>query len=132
MACSPTSDAFLLSIPMTTLTSLHQVVHLTFDKFSLERPTSVGHCFDSLSVYDGEDEEAERIAYECGSDLPGSMTSSRNEMYLVFSSDGTVRGNGFTVTYAAKKESGQVEDDDESPDVGKHLFLHDISGNQSR
>lgn len=76
------------------------IVQLTFLSFHLE-PGS----YDSLSVYPGyvtaatETADTARIGKYSGSSLPPVLQSSGNMLSLVFRSDDSINGHGFSATY---------------------------------
>lgn len=79
------------------------IVQLTFTAFHME---SGGECaYDSLSIYDGyvtaatESENTPPIGKYCGSGLPPVLQSSGNMLSLVFRSDDSINGLGFSATY---------------------------------
>ena len=59
------------------------------------------HCrFDHLGVYDGADGNAPQLGKNyCGTQLPPTMTSSGNQMHLIFITDKYVTKSGFAFSY---------------------------------
>jgi len=55
--------------------------------------------FDFLTIYDGSDETATVLATLSGSDLRGTYFSTGGDMYLTFTSDGSVTDKGFELRY---------------------------------
>ena len=58
---------------------------------------------DVLSVYDGGDENAELIGEYSGDEVPSSITSSSNQLFVKFTSVGT--GEGFKLQYISQTPS---------------------------
>lgn len=57
--------------------------------------------YDFVVVYDGMDENAPEIANFSGSNIPNGVTSTGNEMFVLFVSDESIRGSGFEANYTA-------------------------------
>ena len=73
---------------------------LHFVVFDLEDTKDDETClFDHLSIYDGINGSAPRVAKLCGSTLPENITSSGTALFLVFTSDNSNVGLGFTINY---------------------------------
>ncbi len=68
-------------------------VILTFTEFDTESN------FDFVIVYDGTDASAPILGSYSGSTLPPQVISSNSDMYVVFVSDESVAGGGFTANY---------------------------------
>uniref|UniRef100_A0A8B9GL35 Cubilin n=1 Tax=Amazona collaria TaxID=241587 RepID=A0A8B9GL35_9PSIT len=63
----------------------NKVVSLKFNSFQLELSPS---CYkDYVAVYDGSDTHAPLLGKFCGSTLPPNITSSSNNLFLVFNTD---------------------------------------------
>ena len=76
-----------------------QHVRLDFDSFTLQ---ACGNCScDKMNIYDGRDATAPLIQTLCGSDLPGAVESSGNQLFVHFESDGTSITRGFRIKYSA-------------------------------
>ncbi|XP_041477129.1 extracellular serine proteinase-like [Lytechinus variegatus] len=74
-----------------------EIINLSFTEFSLEFHST---CFyDSLTVYDGNSPSDVVLDKLCGSTVPGDLTSTGPNMLLVFESDSSVRGGGFSAEY---------------------------------
>ncbi|KAJ8022333.1 Tolloid-like protein 2 [Holothuria leucospilota] len=73
------------------------VIKLSFTSFMLQAEDLCGS--DSLSVYDGNSTTDSLLAKLCGTNLPYPVYSTTNEMFVVFSSDGTVERNGFEANF---------------------------------
>jgi len=80
-------------------------VKVTFSHFDVEAPCN----YDSLSVYDGSDDKAERLAELCGTEIPEPITSTGRDMYLYFSTDNSYQQTGFRLTWEAV-QGGETTD----------------------
>ncbi|KAK2170759.1 hypothetical protein NP493_1143g01022 [Ridgeia piscesae] len=76
-----------------------QRVRLNFVNFTL--PNCSDCSCDKVNIYDGRNATAPLIHTLCGSDLPGNVTSSGNELFIHFQSDGSNRIRGFRIRYSA-------------------------------
>ncbi|XP_038578939.1 cubilin [Micropterus salmoides] len=56
--------------------------------------------FDSLVIRDGVTSLSPVLASVCGRDPPGSLHSTRNSMFIHFSSDSSISGRGFNASYS--------------------------------
>lgn len=67
--------------------------------------------FDKLMIYDGLDDNAALIGIYCDETPSSNIDYTTNNMaYIVFTSDGSVSGLGFKITYTAvDPEDGQYE-----------------------
>uniref|UniRef100_A0AAQ4PGY7 Cubilin n=1 Tax=Gasterosteus aculeatus aculeatus TaxID=481459 RepID=A0AAQ4PGY7_GASAC len=73
---------------------------LSFSHFHLE--SSSACAFDYLSVYDGNSTGGPQLAQLCGSQLPSSISSSSNQLYIKLRTDGSVSAGGFLASYTSK------------------------------
>jgi len=72
-------------------------VQLNFSEIDIE---SHGTCsFDSLSIYNGPDETAPLLGRYCDRHAASTLTSSSNEVLIVFKSDISNTGRGFRANY---------------------------------
>ena len=58
---------------------------------------------DKLSIFDGADENAPLLAEYTGSDLPSLISSTGNQMYILFETDATDDGDGWFGYFEAKQ-----------------------------
>ncbi|KAK2167773.1 hypothetical protein LSH36_24g07001 [Paralvinella palmiformis] len=72
-----------------------QKVQIGFQGFELESSC----VYDFLQSFNGGDDEAPRVGYYFGSDLPGIVTFSGNTSYLKFTSDVSITYSGFLGFY---------------------------------
>nr|XP_020470999.1 cubilin [Monopterus albus] len=56
--------------------------------------------FDSLTIRDGDTSISPVLATVCGRELPGSLHSTGDSMYIHFSSDSSISGRGFNASYS--------------------------------
>lgn len=79
------------------------IVQLTFVAFNLESSTDC--TYDSVSVYAGyvtaatESTSQAKMGKYCGPSLPPVLQSSGNMLSLVFRTDDSINGQGFSATY---------------------------------
>uniref|UniRef100_A0A8C9X3Z4 CUB and Sushi multiple domains 3 n=1 Tax=Sander lucioperca TaxID=283035 RepID=A0A8C9X3Z4_SANLU len=69
-------------------------IHLAFNDFDLEAP------YDSLTVKDGETNDAGVIGRFSGAESPSHLTSNTNTLRLEFQADHSMSGRGFNITYS--------------------------------
>lgn len=76
------------------------LVQLSFSSFDLE---TFGECrYDYLAIYSGivaSENGSQPIGKYCGTASPPIILSSNNALTLIFKSDDSVTGAGFTATY---------------------------------
>ncbi|XP_075232242.1 cubilin [Lycorma delicatula] len=72
-------------------------IKITFNKFSLE--DSITCAFDFLQVNDGRGEDSPLLGRWCGSNMPPVLFSSSNIATVIFSTDFTFSGEGFSLHY---------------------------------
>ena len=53
----------------------------------------------SFKVRDGPDENHDLLGRWCGNDIPATVTSTTNNLYIEFRSDADTAGTGFKATY---------------------------------
>lgn len=71
-------------------------IHLAFNDFDLEAP------YDSLTVKDGETNDALVIGRFTGAESPSYLTSNTNTLRLEFQADHSMSGRGFNITYSSR------------------------------
>ncbi|KAK3779189.1 hypothetical protein RRG08_035183 [Elysia crispata] len=74
-------------------------VRVDFSEFSLEGTD--GCSFDYVFIRDGNNQSAEILAEKCGFSILCPITSTGNEMFIEFKSDGSVTRSGFQATWSA-------------------------------
>lgn len=79
--------AWLIQVPMDS------TITLIFNSFQTES------CCDELSIYNGSNSNAPLIGTYAGSSIPSSIQSSTNELYLEFTTDGSLSAAGWSVSY---------------------------------
>lgn len=57
---------------------------------------------DVVTIYDGENEEATVLGIFSGNEIPETITSTGNKLYVTFSSDLTIHASGFKAEYTSK------------------------------
>ncbi|XP_041477095.1 extracellular serine proteinase-like [Lytechinus variegatus] len=91
-----------------------EVISLTFNNFELESSSTCS--YDSVSIYDGADSSAPLIGEYCGSNSPGTVTSSGSSLYMKFTSDSSVTYSGFSGAFTMR----------EAPDIPTPVRCGDI------
>lgn len=71
-------------------------IHLAFNDFDLEAP------YDSLTVKDGETNDAPVIGRFTGAESPSHLTSNTYTLRLEFQADHSMSGRGFNITYSCR------------------------------
>ena len=79
-----------------TTTPGHRI-RLTFINFELEPHQEC--TYDHIEVFDGKNINSHSLGRYCGSKLPHPITSSGNQMYMVFYSDASVQRKGFHASH---------------------------------
>eukprot|EP00057_Strongylocentrotus_purpuratus_P007249 XP_011661723.1 PREDICTED: deleted in malignant brain tumors 1 protein [Strongylocentrotus purpuratus] len=74
-----------------------EVITVTFNDFELEAASGCG--YDVLEIYDGPSSSANLLGEFCGTDSPGIVTSSGNDMFIRFTSDSSITRTGFSADY---------------------------------
>ncbi|KAL9970450.1 hypothetical protein ACROYT_G022826 [Oculina patagonica] len=77
-------------------------IHITFTTFDVEYDGS-GCRYDSVKIFDGENSDASLLSKSCGSSLPEPVSSSGRYIYMQFTSDKSVTGQGFLARYGVLK-----------------------------
>eukprot|EP00794_Sanderia_malayensis_P003248 gene3248-3729_t len=93
-------DAYPASIDCTYVirTTPGKIVVLSFVGISIQN--SPGCSKDSIEVRDGASSNSRLLNTFCGSNLPGQITSTTNEIYIRFKTDASVQiGSGFSLYY---------------------------------
>ncbi|KAM8967664.1 cubilin [Pelodytes ibericus] len=73
-------------------------VSLNFTDFDIEHHNSC--TYDSISVYDGENSEAELLQVLCGNQLPSAILSTQNTMFVHLQSDTSQQHKGFSARFS--------------------------------
>ena len=89
-----------------------QTIRLSFSDFSLETHSACQ--YDSLTIHDGDNENAGVFEKLCGPTLPQDVLSTGSNLYLEFKTDGSEESRGFSVTYNVITSAGIT-------DLGKKL-----------
>ncbi|KAI4871253.1 hypothetical protein NFI96_019773 [Prochilodus magdalenae] len=77
-------------------------IYLSFQDFHLEG--SLDCYYDYLAVYDGNSTNARQLAKLCGNQIPNTINSTRENMYVKLRTDGVVNAGGFVATYTSSCE----------------------------
>ena len=59
-------------------------------------------CYDSVTIYDGDNTSAPRIGTYCGNRLPDDVISRSNAMFVDFETDYADKTAGFMAKYHAR------------------------------
>jgi len=82
-----------------------EILRVHFARLSIEKEKSC--LFDSVSVYDGEKEEATaRVGQYCGHRRPPDVLSTGPLILVVLKSDRTINDGGFNVTWSSEITEG--------------------------
>ncbi|XP_059183305.1 cubilin [Centropristis striata] len=84
----------------TIRTSQGSQLHLSFPDFHLESSSTCS--FDYLAVYDGNSSSAPELARLCGAQLPSTINSSSNQLFVKLRTDNSVAAGGFIASYSSK------------------------------
>ncbi|XP_035671362.1 uncharacterized protein LOC118412548 [Branchiostoma floridae] len=79
----------------------HRIV-LVFDRFQLEESGETCE-YDQLSIHDGVNEKAPKLGTFCGRYDSFKVLSSRNHLYLKFTSDASMAAAGFYASYVSEE-----------------------------
>ncbi|KTF87440.1 hypothetical protein cypCar_00025640 [Cyprinus carpio] len=71
-----------------------------FNLLFLDMEDEVSCLHDSLAIRDGDTNLSPLIASVCGRQLPGSLHSTGDALFLRFTSDGSINGRGFNATFS--------------------------------
>ncbi|XP_066440814.1 cubilin [Eleutherodactylus coqui] len=82
-------------------------VFLNFTDFDTESASISG---DSVSVYDGENSAAPKLAELSGSQIPSAITSTQNSMFVHLKSDSSINHRGFSARFSEVCGSSIVTD----------------------
>ncbi|XP_054002675.1 cubilin [Hylaeus anthracinus] len=74
-----------------------QRIQITWTKFDLEHSTTCR--YDYVKIFDGETTQAPLLGRFCGSTMPPTIKSNSNVILVIFKSDWTIDGDGFSLTY---------------------------------
>ena len=67
------------------------------------------HCCDRVYVYDGGSSSSKLLGDFSGNSLPSNLSSSSNQLFVVFNSDGSDTDRGFSAKYASAGKGKFVE-----------------------
>ncbi|XP_070571261.1 cubilin-like [Ptychodera flava] len=112
----------------TILAPSAQYIHVRFDSFDVPSSHSgVGqrHCASYVALYNGSDvNDIDLMDIFCGSHIP-LLSSLSNELTIVFSSDQTTSGTGFTASYQTRDCQGYGMDMSECK---RHIYANSKCG----
>ncbi|XP_047205867.1 cubilin [Girardinichthys multiradiatus] len=89
------------------------LIRLSFNSFNLEYHSNCN--YDYLEVYDGTGTTGNKTGRYCGRSVPPSITSADNEMTLLFVTDSSLSGEGFSASYVSINASTDCGDSFTSP-----------------
>lgn len=99
-----------------TTTPGHRI-RLLFSEFDIESHQECA--YDHIAIYDGSSSESHTLGRFCGIKLPHPISSTSNEMYMVFNSDNNVQRKGF-MAYHSTACGGHVQ----AVNKVKHIYSH--------
>ena len=76
------------------------MIEAYFESFDIEYEANCN--YDFLQVNDGPNAAANPIGKYCGTDSPGNITSTHDQLYFWFYTDASVSGGGFRVVWNAR------------------------------
>ncbi|MBI4647063.1 MAG: DUF1573 domain-containing protein, partial [Bacteroidia bacterium] len=114
--------SFLISIPCA------QSITLSFSSFQLESG------WDYLSIYDGTNQSGTLLLDATGSSIPGPVTATSGNMFIMFTSDGSVTYPGFAASWSSIVPPGSpitadFSISDTNPPLGADVQFTDLSTN---
>lgn len=80
-----------------SLLKFFQTIQLSFESFSVESEEACS--YDSLTIHNGENENAIVVEKLCGSDRPEDIPSTSSHLYLIFKTDESEGRAGFSLRY---------------------------------
>uniref|UniRef100_A0A3B5L191 Cubilin n=1 Tax=Xiphophorus couchianus TaxID=32473 RepID=A0A3B5L191_9TELE len=89
------------------------LIRLLFDSFNLEYQANCN--YDYLEVYDGTGTTGNKTGRYCGRSVPPSITSADNQMTLLFVTDSSLSGEGFSASYVSINASTDCGESFTSP-----------------
>uniref|UniRef100_A0A665V841 Cubilin n=1 Tax=Echeneis naucrates TaxID=173247 RepID=A0A665V841_ECHNA len=81
-------------------TSQGSQLMLSFPDFHLE--SSYSCAYDYLAVYDGDSSNAPELAKLCGTEVPGVINASSNQLFVKLRTDSSISTGGFVASYTSK------------------------------
>lgn len=99
-----------------TTTPGHRI-KLVFSVFDIESHQECA--YDHIAIYDGNSPDSMTLGKFCGAKTPHSISSTTNEMYMIFNSDGSVQRKGFFASHSTVC-GGYLE----ATSKVKHIYSH--------
>jgi len=90
------SNCSFLIDPQSEIDSVTSI-SLSFQRFDLSENE------DFLKVYDGENESAPLLATFSGNEIPATVTSGSNKMFVVYESGSSAEADGFFASYSSNR-----------------------------
>ncbi|XP_017555843.2 cubilin [Pygocentrus nattereri] len=81
---------------------------LSFEDFHLESSTDC--YYDYLAVYDGNSTNAHQLAKLCGNQIPNTINSTKEQLYVKLRTDSIINAGGFVASYASSCENLVIAD----------------------
>lgn len=79
---------------------INKGIVLTIEDLDIEGTNSHNCYYDYVEIYDGDNDNATKLATLCGDHTPDtSYYSTHNYMYITFTSDNNIEGRGFKANY---------------------------------
>ncbi|XP_055611221.1 tolloid-like protein 1 [Uranotaenia lowii] len=72
-------------------------IKITFNVFDVELHQECA--YDHIVIYDGDSPDSHTLGRFCGAKLPHPISSTANQMYMVFNTDSSVQKRGFLATH---------------------------------
>jgi len=83
-------------------------IRVQFTSFAVENHYTCS--YDSLTIYDAENENGPLRSVLCGHDLPDAFTSLTNHLFIHFTTDYSVTDNGFEMVLSLADTPGEISD----------------------
>ncbi|KAG9276492.1 cubilin [Astyanax mexicanus] len=77
--------------------SNNRIIELKFNSFHLEASSTCA--FDYVALYDGPNTLAPLLGKFCGTELPPTLKTTSNDLFIVFKTDSSVTGEGWRASY---------------------------------
>ncbi|CAO1402934.1 unnamed protein product [Diamesa serratosioi] len=99
-------------------------IRLVFNIFEIEPHQECA--YDHIAIYDGNSPDSHTLGRFCGSKLPHPISSTSNEMYMIFNSDGSVHRKGFFASHSTVC-GGHLQ----ATNKVKHIYSHSRFGDET-
>ncbi|CAG7825201.1 unnamed protein product [Allacma fusca] len=77
-----------------------KAIQLDFIDFDIEAAYDSRCLFDFLEIRDGDNENSTLIGHYCGGNVPETILSSMNYLWIRFKTDGSLQNKGFIANFS--------------------------------